>query len=50
MTLEDIEQDTNAQLRDGKHPVIDITREPIPMQSEQLCTLPTSTDEVIMPT
>ena len=33
-TSEDIEQDTNAQHHDGKHPVVDITREPIPMQSE----------------
>ena len=50
MTSEDAEQDTDAQHRDGKHPMVDITREPIPMQSEQPCTLPTSTDEVIMPT
>ena len=34
MTLKDVEQDANAQHRDGKHPVVDITREPIPMQSE----------------
>ena len=34
MTSEDIEQDTNAQHCDGKHPVVYITREPIPMQSE----------------
>ena len=34
MTSEDAEQDTNAQHWDGKHPVVDITREPIPMQSE----------------
>ena len=34
MTSEDIEQDTNAQHCDGKHSVVDITREPIPMQSE----------------
>ena len=50
MTSEDVEQDTNTQHCDDKHPVVDITREPIPMQSEQLCTLPMSTDEVIMPT
>ena len=50
MTSEDIEQDTNVQHCDGKHPVEDITREPIPMQMEQLCTLPTYTDKVIMPT
>ena len=43
MTLEDVEQDTNAQHHDGKHPVDDLTREPTPMQSERLCTLPTCT-------
>ena len=34
MTSEDIEQDANAQHHDGKQPVVDITREPIPMHSE----------------
>ena len=34
MTLEDIEQDTNTQHCDGKHPAVDITREPISLQSE----------------
>ena len=34
MISEDIEQDANAQHRDGKQPVVDITREPIPIQSE----------------
>ena len=34
MTSEDVEQDTNAQHHDGKHPVEDITREHTPMQSE----------------
>ena len=34
MTSENVEQDTNAQHHDGKHPVVDITRESIPMQSE----------------
>ena len=34
MTSEDIEQDANAQHRDGKHPVVDMTREPILIQSE----------------
>ena len=34
MTLEDIEPDTNAQHRDQKHPLEDITRETTPMQSE----------------
>ena len=50
ITSEDPEPDTNTQHRDGKHPVEDITRETTPMQSEQLCTLPTSADKVIMPT
>ena len=31
-TLEDVEQDASAQHRDGKQPVVDITREPIPIQ------------------
>ena len=34
ITSEDIEPDTNAQHRDGKHPVEGITRETTPMQSE----------------
>ena len=34
MTSEDVEQDTNTQHHDGKHPVKDLTREPTPMQSE----------------
>ena len=46
--MEDIEEDANAQHRDGK-PVVDITREPIPIWSEKPHILPTSTDEVIMP-
>ena len=33
-TLEDVEEDANAQHRDGKQPVVGITREPIPIQSE----------------
>ena len=50
MTSEDVEPDTNAQHHGGKNTEEGITREPIPMQSEQLHTLPTSTDKVIMPT
>ena len=50
MTLEDIEQDTNAQHCDGKHLVEYLTREPTPTHSERPCTLPTCTDKVIMPT
>ena len=49
-TLEDIEQDTNAQHRDGKHPVEGIIEENTPTQSERLCPLPTSTDKISMPT
>ena len=49
-TSEDVEQDTDAQHRDGKHSVEDITREPTPRYSEQPCTMLTCTDEVIMPT
>ena len=34
MTSKDVEQDANAQHHDGKHPLVDITREPLSMQSE----------------
>ena len=52
MTSENVEQDTDAQHGDGKHPVEDLTpmREPTPMHSEQPHTMPTCTDKVIMPT
>ena len=50
MTSEDVKPDTNAQHHGGKHTEEGITRKPIPTQSEQLHTLPTSTDKVIMPT
>ena len=50
MTLEDVEQDTDAQHGGGKHPVEDLTREPTLMQSEQPRTMPTCTNEAIMPT
>ena len=50
MTSEDIEPDTNAQHRGGKHTEEDITRETTPMQSERLCTSPTCTDKISMPT
>ena len=43
--LEDVEQDANAQ-----HPMEDTPEETTPIQSERLHTLPTSTDEVTMPT
>ena len=33
-TLEDVEEDANGQHHDGKQPVVDITREPILIQSE----------------
>ena len=50
MTSEDVEQDTDAQHGDGKHPVEDLTREPTPMHSEQPRTMLTCTDKVTMPT
>ena len=49
-TSEEVEQDTDAQHHDGKHPVKDLTREPTPTHSKQLCTMLTCTDEVTMPT
>ena len=50
MTLEDVEPHTDTQHHDGKHPDEEIAREPTPMHSEQLSTMLTCTDEVIMPT
>ena len=44
-TSEDVKQDAEAQ-----HPTKHTPEETTPIQSEQLHTLPTSTDEVIMPT
>ena len=44
-TSEDIKQDANAQ-----HPTEDTPEETTPIQSEQIHTLPTSTDEVTIPT
>ena len=44
-TSEDVEQDAEAQ-----HLMKDTPEETTPIQSEQLHTLPSSTDEVIMPT
>ena len=44
-TSEDIKQDAEAQ-----HLMKDTSKETTPTQSEQLHTLPTSTDEVMMPT
>ena len=49
MTSEGDEHDTDAQQEDGEHSVEDITREPTSMHSEQLCTMLTCADEVIMP-
>ena len=48
-TSEDVEQDTDAQHRDGKHPVEDLTREPTSLHSEQPHTMHTCTDNVTMP-
>ena len=50
MTSEAAEHDTNAQQEDGEHSVEDVTREPTSMHSEQLCTMLTCADKVIMPT
>ena len=50
ITSEDIAQDTDTQHCDRKHPVEDFTRKPTVMHSEQPNTVPTGTDEVIMPT
>ena len=50
MTSECVEQDTDAQQEDGEHSVEDVTREPTPMHSEQLHTMLTCADDVIMPT
>ena len=49
-TSEGVEQDTDAQQEDGEHSVENVTREPTPMHSEQLCTTLTCADNVIMPT
>ena len=49
-TLKDAAQDTDAQHRDGKHPVEDFTREPTPIHSEPPSIMLTCTDKVIMPT
>ena len=45
ISKEDVEQDVEAQ-----YPTADTTEETTLTQSEQLHTLPTSTDEVRMPT
>ena len=44
-TSEDVKQDAEAQ-----HPMKDTPEETTPIQSERLHTLPTSTDEFIIPT
>ena len=50
MTSEGDEHDTDAKQEDDEHSVEDITREPTSMHSEQLHTMLTCADEVIMPT
>ena len=50
MTSEGADHDTDAQQEDGEHSVEDITRELTSMHSEQLCTMLTCADDVIMPT
>ena len=49
VTLEDVAQDTDTQHHDRKHPVEDFTRKLTLIHSEQPNTMPTCTDEVIMP-
>ena len=49
-TSEGVEQDTDAQQEDSEHSVEDITRERTPMHSEQLRTMLTCANNVIMPT
>ena len=41
---------SDAQQQDSEHSVEDVTREPTPMHSEQLCTMHTCADDIIMPT
>ena len=50
MTSEGDEHDTDTQQEDDEHSVENVTREPTSMNSEQLCTMLTCADEVIMPT
>ena len=50
MTPEDVKPHTDAQCHDGKYPDKEIARESTSMHSEQLHTMLTCTDEVIMPT
>ena len=49
-TSEDIKPHADTQHHDGKHPDKEIAREPTSMYSEQLHTMLTCIDEVIMPT
>ena len=49
-TSEGVEQDTDAQQEDDKHSVEEVTRKTTSMHSEQLHTMLTCADEVIMPT
>ena len=49
-TSEGVEQGTDVQQEDGKHSVEDVTREPTLMHSEQLHTMLTCDDDIIMPT
>ena len=48
MTSEDVGQDTDPQQEDDKHSVEEVTRKTTSMHSEQLCTMLTCADEVIM--
>ena len=48
MTSEGVKQDTDAQQEDDEHSVEEVTRKTTLMHSEQLCTMLTCADKVIM--
>ena len=50
MTSEGADHDTDTQQEDDEHSVEDVIKEPTLMHSEQLCTMLTCADDVIMPT
>ena len=50
MTSEGAEHDTDAQQEDGEHPAEDVARQPTSMHSDQLLTMLSCTDDIIMPT
>ena len=48
MTSEGVEQDTDTQQEDDEHSVEEVTRKTTSMHSEQLRTMLTCADDVIM--